>query len=434
PLVRDALPLPALEPGGVARLETAFLLGGADRWSPARPALYVLRVSVTGRDDGDRLYTSFGLRHVAVDPRLAQVQLNGIPASFTGVGLHDERLEPLPGRGEEATGGHRITAVQELLAQLDRARQVDAELIRAGHTPANPLLLMLADRLGFAVWEEIPLYHYTPLTFDIAMQRGIPQQMLREMALRDMNRPSVLFHGLANESTGTDERLAALRTLHQVDRQVDGTRLTGQASYGFAPDDPTHAPLDVAGYTFYYGVFYREDAAIGTARALAEAHAAHPGKPLLILEFGRWADDAGGPALQQRIFEETYAELDARSVERGGYVAAAVWWALEDFATMRPGIGVEHFGLFDAAGEPRPAAASAARLFSAVAGEGVEQMIASEVERASVAREPEADLRLVGYLGFALLFSIGLLGITVAALTHRGGRATGTRSLRRGVR
>ena len=85
---------------------------------------------------------------------------------------------------------------------------------------------------GFAIWEEIPLYHATPLIFARTMERGIPQQMLREMALRDMNRPSVLFHGFANESTGEQERTDALRELHEVDRAIDGSRLTGQVAYG----------------------------------------------------------------------------------------------------------------------------------------------------------------------------------------------------------
>ena len=62
-----------------------------------------------------------------------------------------------------------------------------------------------------------------------------------------MNHPSVLFHGLANESTGGIEREQALTTLHSLDRALDGTRLTGQAAYGSEPDDRTSRPLDVAG-------------------------------------------------------------------------------------------------------------------------------------------------------------------------------------------
>jgi beta-galactosidase/beta-glucuronidase len=426
PLVSDELALDDLEPGEVQRLDTAFLLGGVEAWSPAEPTLYVLHLTL---DDGtgpvDELWTTFGLRHVSIDPERGQLLLNGQPTTFTGVGLHDERIDPeFTGASERATA-RRVTRVEELLAQLAHARDVNADLIRAGHTPANPLLLMLADRLGFAVWEEIPLYHYTPLTYAIAMDRGIPQQMLREMALRDMNRPSVMFHGLSNESTGDTVRQDALEELHAIDREIDGTRLTGQAAYASTPDDPTHAPLDVAGFTFYYGVFYGPDASIGTARALATAHRTHPGKPILALEFGRWADGSGGVAEQQAVFEETFPQFALRSSARGGYVGAAVWWTLEDFTTMMPGIAVEHFGLFDRTGEERPAAESARRLFEEFEVEEAPPVPADAGPgRADVARDALApDLRLFGYLAYGFGLSVILLGVVLVLLVRRGGRA-----------
>ena len=257
PLASELLPVDAMAPGDIRRLDTAFLMGEADLWTPAHPALYVLRVAVTAEDGStDAITTSFGLRQIAVAEDSPTLMLNGEPVMFSGVGLHDERIGAMDAAAPGKAPPHRITDVNEVMEQLNHARAVDADLIRSGHAPANPLLLTLADRMGFAVWEEIPLYHYTPLTYEIAMDRGIPQQMLREMALRDMNRPSVLFHGLSNESTGTDEREAALRELHDIDREMDGTRLTGQAAFGLMPTDPTQAPLDVSGFTFYYGVFY----------------------------------------------------------------------------------------------------------------------------------------------------------------------------------
>ena len=426
PLVTDELPLRDLEPGEVQRLDTGFLLGGVEPWSPADPALYVLHVTL---DDGsgpvDELWTTFGLRHLGIDAERAQLLLNGEPTMFTGVGLHDERIDPGFSGAPERAPAQRVLTAEDLRFQLAHAREMNADLIRAGHTPANPLLLMLADRLGFAVWEEIPLYHYTPLTYGIAMDRGIPQQMLREMALRDMNRPSVLFHGLSNESTGDDERQDALATLHDIDREIDGTRLTGQAAYGSMPDDPTHAPLDVAGFTFYYGVFYGPDATAGTARALVTAHRRHPDKPIVALEFGRWADGSGGVAAQQAVFEDTFPQFAFRSSARGGYVGAAVWWTLEDFTTMVPGIAVEHFGLFDRSGGERLAATSARRLFQEFEVAGAASPPAdAAIGRGEVARGPLApDLSLFGYLAYGFGLSVTLLGVVLVLLLRRGGRA-----------
>src|ERR1700704_5956925 len=259
---------------------------------------------------------------------------------------------------------------------------------------------MLADRLGYAIWEEIPLYHYTPATFAIAMDRGIPQQMLREMALRDMNHPSVLFHGLANESTGEEARTQALQELRDVDRAIDGTRLPAQAAYGFNPTDATSEPLDVAGYTSYQGVFYGSDPARDTAHALASAHKTYPRKPIVILEFGRWADGADGLATQQRIFTRTAPELlSRRSTLPGGYVSAAVWWTLDDYATLRPNLEVEHFGLYASDGVARPVADSARSAFSALPL-GLEGQPAPPVRRAPTGEvgSPPAGPELVGFL------------------------------------
>ncbi|MGH7920953.1 MAG: glycoside hydrolase family 2 TIM barrel-domain containing protein, partial [Candidatus Dormibacteraceae bacterium] len=247
------------------------------------------------------------------------------------------------------------------------ALAVHADLIRADHHPPNQWLPLRADRLGIAIWEEIPLYHYTPQTFSVAMSRGIPQQMLVEMDLRDMNRPSVLFHGFANESTGTSERTSALTTLRDLDRKIDGTRLTGQAAYGFDPTDPTQSPLDVAGFTWYWGVFYGGSLSERlVARELDRAHRAQPKKPILVLEFGHWADNPAGEAYQASVLRTTYAAIHSRfSTAPHGYVGAAVWWSLDDYWTQRPGIGVEHFGLFRPDGSERPAGKALTELYAA---------------------------------------------------------------------
>lgn len=425
PLAEATLGAVVLRSGSAQMLEASFSFGGPDTWSPAFPALYVLHVRVATGTQVDDLWTSFGLRRIQVDPEAPRLLLNGEPIMFHGVGLHDETLT---NAGGSMPSAQRVRSASTLLTQLDHARHVGADLIRSAHTPANPLLLMLADRLGFAVWEEIPLYHFTPLTFGVAMRRGIPQQMLREMALRDMNHPSVVFHGLANESTGQSDRTDALTTLRQVDRDVDGTRLTGQAAYGSEPADATQAPLDVAGFTFYYGVFYGDSATGGTEQALRAAHAANPSKPVLALEFGRWSDGRDGLSRQQRIFARTYPVFERHSdLREDGFVGIATWWTLEDYMTMRPGIRVEQFGLYAPDGTPRPVAASATSAFAARAGQGAELRIQSGVRSARVDVPRSDDWGLALQLGYALLIAFALLSVALGLLVHRGGRSVGRR-------
>ena len=414
PIASQRLDAGQLGRDGTSQVRASFSLANADLWAPESPALYVLKVQVFWEERPvDTIYESFGLRRVAVDARSPRVLLNGTPIAYAGVALHDERV--YPSISGQPRGGP-VTTPDDILILLEKANATNIQLIRADHHPANPLLLMLADRLGYAIWEEIPLYHYTPATFGIAMDRGVPQQMLAEMDLRDMNHPAVLFHGLANESTGGPEREQALNALHNLDRAVDGTRLTGQAAYGNQPDDTTSGPLDVAGYTMYYGVFYQPDALDGTAGALAVAHRTFPRKPIMVLEYGRWADNAGEQAEQRRILTATYNAIGPElAINPSGYVAGAVWWTLDDYWTQRPGVKIEHFGLFTPNGDPRAAGVQAADLFSGGAGQGAKQRIVSKARGAAI---PPAfqGTRLAVYLLYALILSLALPGAVLLAL------------------
>ena len=434
PIVTVSEELTAPLPGEVDGAAISVRFGDADLWSPANPALYVLRVDVRWTDrprdarearPPDTYWTTFGIRHVAVDPDRPRIMLNGEAAFLRGVGLHAESLT-VDAAGALVAGTPAQPA-EQVLGELRDAAAIGANMLRAGHQPADPTMLMLADRLGFAVWEEIPIYHATPFVFDRLMPRGIPQQMLREMALRDMNRPSVLFHGLANESTGADERAAALAELHEVDRAIDGTRLTGQAAYGWDPADATHAALDVAGITSYQGVFYGDDPRTDTRRALREVNAANPGKPVMILEFGRWADEPADEARQRVIFEETYVAIEeVRSDRPGGFVSGAAWWTLHDFATQIAGIGVEDFGLYRPDGSLRPAGEAAMAAFNADAGEGSELALDPDLVRPRAeVTTGIGDWTLALYLGYAFAFVTALLGTAVMVMTRRGGRSVG---------
>jgi glycosyl hydrolase family 2 len=420
PIASQRLDGGQLGPDGTGQVHAGFSLTNADLWSPQSPALYVLHIQVFWAEQFvDELFETFGLRRIVVDSTGPRLLLNGDSVAYAGVALHDERV--YPALKDQPRGGPVVTP-EDILILLEKANVTNVQLIRADHHPANPLLLMLADRLGYAIWEEIPLYHYTPSTFTIAMDRGIPQQMLSEMDLRDMNHPSVLFHGLANESTGGRERERALATLHNLDRAVDGTRLTGQAAYGNQLDDTSSRPLDVAGYTTYFGVFYRPDAGSGTAQALQAAHATYPRKPILILEFGRWSDNVSEEEEQRRILADTYqAAAQYLDTTPSGFVGAAVWWTLDDYWSQRPGVKIEHFGLYRPNGDPRPAGLQAASLFSGGAGQGAKQKIVSTAN--GQARQPALEgLRFLGYLAYALTVALAIPAIILLGLLVVGRR------------
>jgi beta-glucuronidase len=422
----------AIAANSVTVREGNFVFSGADRWNILHPALYVLGVYVESNGVVvDSFYDTFGLRRIQVDPTAPRLLLNGDPIAFTGVSVQDERVTPavkgLPHGGTPGTPEDELRIVRQ-------AQAVNADLLRTNHVPGNPTLLMLADRLGLAVWEEIPMNHFTPETFTYVMQRGIAQQMLAEMDLRDFNRPSVMFHAFANESTGLNERISAMQTLRDLDRKIDGTRLTGQAMYGSDPTDPTSEPLDVAGYTFYYGVFYGGTSPEpGTIRALQQAHRTYPHKPVIVLEFGQWVYDNGYDGQQQTVFRETWPAIAGHlDTIKGGFVGAGVWWSLNDYWSDVPGIGIERFGLYTPEGAMRPTGALAQSAFGQVTvptstlpgftsgGEGVSEPV------------PEPS-HIYLHLGYALVFPVvlvaGLVGLMVVARRRRRPLAPALRSL-----
>jgi beta-galactosidase len=429
PILSRSIDLGSLSAGAVRRVDAPFAIRSPFLWTPSRPALYVLHVFLMAQDViKDELYTTFGLRQIKVDPTAPRLLLNGIPVAFHGVATHDEQQTP-PSGGRPAGGP--ITDPKQIYDKLIQARAVNADLIRDDHSPPSPLLPMLADRLGFALWEEIPLYHYTPVTFSVAMERGLPQEILAEMLLRDFNNPSVLFHGLANESEGGGERLSALTTLRDLDRKLDGSRLTGQASYGSDPTDATTAPLDVAGFTFYYGVFYGGDLNTGAVqKALDKAHQAFPKKPIMILEFGRWADSQQEEAEQQHVFKVTYSAIEpVQDLQPGGYVGATVWWSLDDYWTERPGIDIERFGLYRPDGTARPVAAAVASAYAATAtsgsaGRGAQEGIVSGGEAIPLG-QTGASTRLIAMIAYALGLPFLLVGgVLVLLVVWRRPRST----------
>jgi beta-galactosidase len=421
PVASDTFEAGKLDPGEVTRSQASFAFESPDLWTPQRPALYLLNITVSRAGTAvDDYWDTFGFRTITVDTSAPKLLLNGAPTFFEGAALHDERASnPDPNH----PGGGPWSDAADVMHSLDNARAVNLTLIRADHHPPNPWLPLLADRLGFALWEEIPLYHYTPETFDIALRRGIAQQMLTEMVLRDMNHPSVLFHGFANESTGQSGRVQAMQTLRDLDRRLDGTRLTGQAAYGFDISDRSSGPLDVAGFTFYYGVFYGgSDVAGETRQALASLHATYPKKPIVVLEFGRWADSPTGEVAQRAVFENTWGALDGeRNTTSDGYLGFALWWSLEDYWTTQPGIQVERFGLFRPDGTRRPVADAVATSFQPGAGAGDRGQIRSGGAGQALHLRPGSDV-FTAYLLYGVFSTFALLGGILIVMWRFGWR------------
>ena len=421
PLLDHDIDAGSMRDQSVVRVAAPFTIRAADLWSPSLPALYVLQVSVMADNKPvDDLFTSFGLRQVRVDATAPRILLNGVPMAFNGVAMHEERQLPVK---NGAPAGGPLTAPADIYSVLQRVVAVHADFIRVDHHPPNHMLPILADRMGLGLWEEIPLYHFSPQTFAIAMDRGIPQQMLAEMDLRDFNRPSVMFHGFANESGGGDERANTMNMLHALDKRIDGTRLTGQAMYATDPSDTTSAGLDVAGYTVYYGVLYGGRlSGLDVQRALQQMHKTYPKKPVMVLEYGHWADNPTDENQQLRVFNTYYTQLAADfDTQPDGFVGAGVWWTLDDYWTQRPGLTVETFGLFRPDGTMRKAGIAASREFTRT-GPSTPPAAVRSTGVATAIVPTERHARFLPYIAYAFAVPALALLVLIFLLSRVGPR------------
>ncbi len=314
-------------PGAFTCEAFAVRIPEPDLWSPADPNLYVLRVEVEDGEQNtlDRFSSQFGVRTVETGPG-AKVLLNGRPVFFTGMARHED----WPDSGRTAT-------MEKIARDLQVIRDTNVWFLRTSHYPNHPYTSILTDRMGFAVWEEIPAWWINTLSVDILLKRGLPVQMWREMIWNGRNRPSVLFWSLCNEPmwyfvSNLRQYVQHLRA--DVYNHPDGRLVTQSlAADGAAVIGDAQLDVDVAGWTMYFGVFYGQDITAETRAFLLEQHARMPDKPILVCEYGYWSGSGGSEEPEQvRVANETLdamlplAAVDETGAVTDGFLAGVTWW------------------------------------------------------------------------------------------------------------
>ncbi len=315
-------------------------------WSPKQPNLYVLKVIISQAGQvRDEFFTQFGIRTVKTDGN--KFLLNEQPAFFVGVARHEDH--PVFGRS---------IPTATIYDDLVKIKGLNCNWLRTAHYPNHPFTYIAADRLGFTVMEEIPMWQFDlPLAWLIQNSvRHLHEQMFKEMVFRDYNRPSIVLWSTSNECLDVDNRKTFIQRVNQeLDAQYPDGRLVGQSAAADrpGPHDPSQAASDFAGWTMYYGVFYGDAAYDGTKYFLVDANLAHPTKPILNTEFGYWSSENGATAaFQTRIFNDTFRALKQRAVmdtlgnyDCCGYLMAMTWWCAFDWYRMTDGfqsMGVLH--------------------------------------------------------------------------------------------
>ncbi|MDM7460283.1 MAG: glycoside hydrolase family 2 TIM barrel-domain containing protein, partial [bacterium] len=198
------------------RWEHSLILTPAQVWHPNDPRLYRLVVEVFYEGAlSHRVETHFGLRTVSVDG--AMIRLNGEPFYPRGVlhwgwYLHTHAPNPEP----------------EIAAREIKAVQLCGfNLLKACLWVPPREYLSLCDRLGIAVWLELPLW----LPQMDAEQIAQTQREYEAIVRQTRNHPSILLWTLGCELS-TRFPSEALGALYGVVKQLTGSPLVRDNSGG----------------------------------------------------------------------------------------------------------------------------------------------------------------------------------------------------------
>jgi len=327
--------------------QVSFKIENPRQWTPALPNLYVLKISLTQSGKKiDEFYTQFGLRFVETAGN--KVLLNGVPVFFTGIARHEDS----PDYG-------RSLPSEQIFQDLKIVKTMNVNLLRTAHYPNHPYTYLIADRLGLAIMEEIPVWWFdqeTPWLIQNTL-RHIHQQMWREMIFRDYNRPSILLWSTCNECKDVINRLNYIETVkNDLHNNYNDHRLVTQSAAADrpGPEDPSQQACDVAGWTMYFGIFHGSTYYEGTKKFLEAAHLNYPDKPILNTEFGYWSgEDRTLMITQVVVCNSTFAALKEKAVmdalgnyNPAGYLMGSTWWCIFDWYTCQQPYGFQSMGVY----------------------------------------------------------------------------------------
>lgn len=280
---------------------------GSEWWSPEHPNLY--RMLITLKKDGaavDELQTYFGIKKL--DCEYGRVLLNNFPF------YHRSILN----QGYYPDGYITPEDDERIISDIKLIKSMGYNAMRIHQKIESPRFLYWCDRVGIAVWEEIPsMYHYREL------EAGTIMTQITDIVERDINHPSIFTWVMFNESWG----------VQQIRFNVQQQNLTKGAYFTVKSMDPTRFVISNDGwhqtesdimtihdYSAYgdeiaerYGdkpCEIGENTVAGQRRfAFANGHA-YKGQPVMLTEFGgiSYATDGGWGYNEKVKTEEEFLE------------------------------------------------------------------------------------------------------------------------------
>ncbi|MFA4869872.1 MAG: glycoside hydrolase family 2 TIM barrel-domain containing protein [Pedobacter sp.] len=253
-------------------VKASFIVKNLQRWSPASPKQYSVKVST----EKDKVEEEIGFRNVWVKGE--DIFLNDKPIFLKSISFHEE----IPQRKG------RAFSQADAVMLLSEAKALGCNTIRLAHYPQNEYIVRMAEKMGFLLWEEIPIWQ--GIDFENEATKEKAGKMITEMVMRDKNRCALTFWGVANETQPSKSRNIFLKYLIEKCKSVDTTRLIIAAfdlvrfnrdRHVFVMDDPFIKELDVIAINKYMGWYHPWP--ISPDKATWDVA---KGKPLIVSEFG----------------------------------------------------------------------------------------------------------------------------------------------------
>jgi beta-galactosidase len=311
-----------IKSGATQSEQFAATLPNAKLWHFDHPNLYRLIFSITSGQETHRLTATFGVRKLEVKD--GGFYLNGERVRLIGV----ERMagsNPEFGMAEPS---------QWIAHDHDDLKDLNCVFTRV-HWAQDKRVLDYCDRHGILMQTEVPAWGWDSFggmriepDAEI-MENGLEQ--LREMIARDRNHPSVVVWGLCNEVGGQHSPAHQFaKHLLEEAKKLDPNRLCSYASNSLieTPERDVAGLMDFIEVNEYFGTWVPQSPE-ALALHLEDLHAAFPGKPILISEYGYCACTPDRPEGDQHRVE-TLRSHDAlfRSKE---FIAGSIFFCYNDY-------------------------------------------------------------------------------------------------------
>jgi len=328
------------------RVSGNFKIKDLSLWTPENPKLYEVELKL----DKDNIKDEIGFRIIETSGK--KILLNNKPIFLRGISIHEEKTN----------GGGRANSKEDAQKLLGWAKELGCNYVRLAHYPHNEYMVREAEKMGFLVWSEIPVYWTiaweNPETFDNA------KRQLTDMIVRDRNRANIIIWSIANETPRGDAREKFLSQLADHARSLDPTRLismamevTSAVNYVNRLEDNMNKYVDVISFNEYIG-WYRD---VNDAPKMVWEIPYN--KPVIISEFGGGAKAGYHGEVNQRWTEEFQENLYKQNVnmlDKIDGLAGTTPWIMKDFRSQKRLLnGIQDYynrkGLFSDKGEKKKA-------------------------------------------------------------------------------